>query len=248
MLAQRVRAAIADIAPGQREAVLLFYLQGLSHREVADELGISPGAVKARLHQARAALAPRLSHLMEEPVMTSTQTAEPTWVDVTIDGIRRPAGDDAAMKIHTVILTETGGTRELPIGMLATAAVSLAVILESVDMPRPMTHQLALGLLDAAAARVSEVRITQLVEGTFYAVVVVNGPAGRREVDARPSDALTLASTVGAPIRVDERVLANPNATRNTQWREYPTAESDIANEIRQNLQRTTQRGEEASD
>ena len=57
--AARVRGAIAALADGQRGAVRLFYLQGLSHREVAAELGISTAAVKARLHQARAALAPR---------------------------------------------------------------------------------------------------------------------------------------------------------------------------------------------
>ena len=60
--AARVRGAIAALADGQQDAVRLFYLQGLSHREVAEELGISAGAVKARLHQARAALAPNSSN------------------------------------------------------------------------------------------------------------------------------------------------------------------------------------------
>ena len=54
-LARRVRDAVTALPSGQRDAVLLFYLQGLSHREVAAELGTSAGAVKARLHQARAA-------------------------------------------------------------------------------------------------------------------------------------------------------------------------------------------------
>ena len=54
-LARRVRDAVTALPSGQRDAVLLFYLQGLSHREVAAEPGISAGAVKARLHQARAA-------------------------------------------------------------------------------------------------------------------------------------------------------------------------------------------------
>jgi RNA polymerase sigma-70 factor (ECF subfamily) len=56
-LAALVRGAVTALPNGQRHAVLLFYLQGLSHREVAGELGISVGAVKARLHQGRAALA-----------------------------------------------------------------------------------------------------------------------------------------------------------------------------------------------
>jgi RNA polymerase sigma factor (sigma-70 family) len=89
-LAARVRAAIASLADGQRDAVFLFYLQGLSHREVAAELGISVGAVKARLHQARAALAPRLAPLVDTqegmtmPETTGTATANaPEWIDVT---------------------------------------------------------------------------------------------------------------------------------------------------------------------
>ncbi|TDD99921.1 bifunctional nuclease domain-containing protein [Jiangella asiatica] len=235
VVAERVREAVAELAPGQRDAVMLFYLQGLSHREVAAELGISPGAVKARLHQARGVLAPRLSALVEkEPRMTDEKAPEPRWVDVTIAGIRRPGGDDAYLKMHIVILKETGGARELPIGVLATNAVYLAVILESVEMPRPMTHQFAAGLLGAAGGRVDEVRITRLVEGSFYAVVVVDGPVGRRDVDARPSDALSLASIVGAPIRVDERILDDPSATGYTAWRDYPTTESDLANEARE--------------
>ena len=111
-----------------------------------------------------------------------------------------------------------------------------------------MTHQLAVGLLEAADAQISEVRITQLLEGTFYAVVVVDGPAGHQEVDARPSDALSLASIVTAPIRVDQRVLANPDAAADTAWREYPNTTSDIANAVRQNVQGRTQASGQQSD
>jgi RNA polymerase sigma factor (sigma-70 family) len=62
-VAATVKHAVAELAPGQREAVLLFYWQGLTQAEVAAELGISLGAVKARMHQARAALEPKLSSL-----------------------------------------------------------------------------------------------------------------------------------------------------------------------------------------
>ncbi|TMM13422.1 MAG: sigma-70 family RNA polymerase sigma factor [Actinobacteria bacterium] len=62
-VAATVKRAVAELAPGQRRAILLFYWQGLTQAEVAAELGISPGAVKARLHQARAALEPKLSSL-----------------------------------------------------------------------------------------------------------------------------------------------------------------------------------------
>jgi bifunctional DNase/RNase len=54
---------------------------------------------------------------------------------------------------------------------------------------------------------VREVRIDRLSEGTYYAVIVVDGPKGTIEVDARPSDALALALVVGAPVRADRAVL-----------------------------------------
>jgi RNA polymerase sigma-70 factor (ECF subfamily) len=62
-VAATVKQAVAQLAPGQREAVLLFYWRGLSQAEIAAQLGISLGAVKARMHQARAALEPKLSSL-----------------------------------------------------------------------------------------------------------------------------------------------------------------------------------------
>lgn len=61
----------------------------------------------------------------------------------------------------------------------------------------------------------------------------MEGPAGQAEVDARPSDALCLACITGAPTRVDERILADPAATGGGEWRDYPTTESDLAEESR---------------
>ncbi len=76
-LAATVRAAVAHLADGQRDAVLLFYLQGLTHREVAAELAISVGAVKARLHQARAALTPALGPLVADSAASPPRPAPP---------------------------------------------------------------------------------------------------------------------------------------------------------------------------
>src|ERR1700733_14846219 len=87
--AARVRGAITALADGQQDAVRLFYLQGLSHREVAAELGISIGAVKARLHQARAALAPRLVQFMALPEVRTMTTTESEWAEIVVSEIRR---------------------------------------------------------------------------------------------------------------------------------------------------------------
>jgi RNA polymerase sigma factor (sigma-70 family) len=240
-LAARVRAAIAELADGQREAVLLFYLQGLSHREVAAELRISVGAVKSRLHQARAALAPRLAPLIdirEDTAMSATASA-PDWVDVTVTAVRRAPGDDLLASKHIMVLEAAGAAGErgrLPIWIGPAEAIALALTLEAVETPRPLTYQMAAGLLEAAGARAIEARITRLTDATFYAVVVVDGPAGRREVDTRPSDAVTLAAVTGAPIRVDARLLADParGGPNPGWWQEfesYPTGTAELAAE-----------------
>lgn len=93
---------------GQRDAVLLFYLQGLSHREVAAELGISPGAVKARLHQARTALAPKLSQLTDLPEGRTMSTIEANgWIEVQVAEVRRT--DDSPQPQHLMLLAESEG-------------------------------------------------------------------------------------------------------------------------------------------
>ena len=107
----------------------------------------------------------------------------------------------------------------------------LAMSLQAVETPRPMTYQMAAGLLDACGSRVSEVRITRLAGTVFYAVVVVDGPAGQREVDARPSDAINLALVAGAPILADGTLLDDPRASRRDEWQDLPSGTAALAAE-----------------
>jgi RNA polymerase sigma factor (sigma-70 family) len=236
-VARRVREAVSALAPGQRAAVLAFYWQGLTHAESALELGITVGAVKARLHQARGALAPQLAscieHQKEVPAMSAA--AEPAWVEAEVAEVCRPDGpDDPLRRPHIVVLQERNGTRRLPMYTGSAEAIALACSLDAVEMPRPMTYQLAANLLTAAGSRLTEVRITRLVEGVFYAVVVVEAAGGAVEVDARPSDALNLAVLSGAPVRVDAAVLSDPEVDRHFDWEQYPARGPDLAAEERQ--------------
>ena len=247
-LAATVRAAVAQLADGQRDAVFLFYLQGLTHREVAAELAISVGAVKARLHQARAALTPALVPLAgrqpepvtrtKEPVMPTT-TRSPAWAEVSVSDIRFSDDSNPLNRTHVMVLTERDGPRRLPIWVGPVEATVLALSLQAVEMPRPMTYQLAAGLLEASGSRVSEVRITRLTDKVFYAVVVVDGPAGQREVDARPSDAVNLALVAGAPILADGALLDNPQAARqDEEWQDLPSGTAALAAEAVEWVQR----------
>jgi RNA polymerase sigma factor (sigma-70 family) len=231
---RRVREAVATLAPGQRAAVLAFYWQGLTHVQSATELGITVGAVKARLHQARGALAPQLASCIDfdKEVSQMTAAAEPAWVDAeVIDVVRADGPDDPLRRPHIVVLQERDGTRRLPMYTGSAEAVALACSLAATEMPRPMTYQLAANLLTAAGSRVTEVRITRLTEGVFYAVVVVEGPGGPVEVDARPSDALNLAVVSGAPVRVDAAVLSDPQVDAHPEWERYPARIPDLAAE-----------------
>lgn len=238
-VARRVREAVATLAPGQRAAVLAFYWQGLTHVQSATELGITVGAVKARLHQARGALAPQLASCIEpscvEEVQVMSTAAESAWMDAEVIDVRRADGpDDPLRRPHIVVLRERNGTRRLPMYTGSAEAVALACSLDATEMPRPMTYQLAANLLTAAGSRLTEVRITRLAEGVFYAVVVVEGPGGVVEVDARPSDALNLAVVSGAPVRVDAAVLSNAEVDAHPEWEQYPARMPDLAAEERQ--------------
>jgi RNA polymerase sigma factor (sigma-70 family) len=234
-LAARVRTAIASLPDGQRDAVMLFYLQGLTHREVAGELGISAGAVKARLHQGRAGLAPRLAPLIEFPEVTTVTTTDAVqWAEVSVTEIRR--GRDNQAK-HIMILRESGGDRWLPMWIGPAEATALALALEAAETPRPFTYKLAAGLVQAAGSRVLEVRITRLLAPVFYASVIVQGPAGPAEVDARPSDAVNLALAAGTPIRVNGELFSVAVSDGDSQELEsYPVATAEIAAEAQQRI------------
>jgi RNA polymerase sigma-70 factor (ECF subfamily) len=190
--AASVRAAIAALPAGQRAAVALFYLGDLSHAEVADRLGTPVGAVKTRLHKARASLRRRLIDHEEEPIVPVT---------MRVADVKRTAGDPVR---HVVLLEQDGGDARLPIWIGRAEATALASVLREVELPRPGPYHFAASLLGAAGGELREVRISRVAEAIFYARAIL---ADGSEVDARPSDAITLALVAGAPVLVEPAVL-----------------------------------------
>ena len=120
--------------------------------------------------------------------------------EVVVHGVRidLPAG------VPMLLLREVDGTRGLPIWIGAAEASAIANVLEGATPPRPLTHDLMADLLEALGHTLTAVKITEVEEGTFYAVIEVDG----EEVSARPSDAVALALRVGAPIYAADAVLA----------------------------------------
>jgi len=109
---------------------------------------------------------------------------------------------------YALILKETNGKRKLPIIIGAFEAQSIALELEGMKPPRPLTHDLMKSIIDTFAVSLNEVCISELRDGTFYAKLFVEGLSETQEIDSRPSDAIALAVRYGAPIYVEEKVLS----------------------------------------
>ncbi|GAB3753426.1 bifunctional nuclease family protein [Yimella sp. RIT 621] len=103
-----------------------------------------------------------------------------------------------------VILREADGNRCVPIWIGAPEAAAIAHVMEGVEPPRPLTHDLLLSVMETLGARLGHVDITSMDEGVFYAELVL---ADGRRIDARSSDAIALALRAEAPVYVDDSIL-----------------------------------------
>lgn len=106
-----------------------------------------------------------------------------------------------------LLLKEIGGERRLPIIIGAFEAQAIAMVLEGLKAPRPLTHDLLKNMVDNLGGSVIEVVISELVDNTFIARIVVEVSSLTNEIDARPSDAIALAVRAEAPIFVTEQVM-----------------------------------------
>ena len=112
-----------------------------------------------------------------------------------------PASNNA----YALILKELDGNRRLPIIIGAFEAQAIALEMEGVLPPRPMTHDLLKTLIDSFEGFLTEVFINDIKDGTFYAKLIFEDSG--LEIDARPSDAIALAVRCNAPIYVNSMIL-----------------------------------------
>lgn len=108
---------------------------------------------------------------------------------------------------YALILSEAEGSRRLPIIIGSYEAQAIALELENIKPPRPMTHDLLKNMLLSFDTQVKQIIVNELSEGTFYAQIVYEKEGNIIELDARPSDAIALAVRFGASIFVEEEVL-----------------------------------------
>lgn len=114
---------------------------------------------------------------------------------------------DPVTNMPIVILRDSGGSAVLPIWVGIYEANAIALEIEKVNTPRPMTHDLIRNLLLGLEAQVSRVVVSDLRDDTFYAVIWLERDGHTLSIDSRPSDALALALRVDCPIYVEDQVL-----------------------------------------
>lgn len=106
-----------------------------------------------------------------------------------------------------LLLRERDGSRFLPIWIGTGEATAIALALEGVEPPRPMTHDLLKMVTDALGAIIERVVVTELRDGTFFADLVMGRDGEEVTISARPSDAIALATRVPAPVFASASVL-----------------------------------------
>lgn len=106
-----------------------------------------------------------------------------------------------------VILKEIKGERTLPIIIGEYEAQSIALGLEKIKPPRPITHDLTLNMLDSLTVEIERIAVTELKNNTYYAVIYIRQNSKILEIDSRPSDAIALAVRRNIPIFVAEEVM-----------------------------------------
>jgi uncharacterized protein len=114
---------------------------------------------------------------------------------------------DPITNMPIVILRDKEGQRVLPIWVGAFEANAIALQIENVDTPRPMTHDLLRNVIHDLKGSVQKIVVSDLRENTFYALIHLTVNGEPLAIDARPSDAIALALRTSAPIYVEDHVI-----------------------------------------
>ncbi len=125
-------------------------------------------------------------------------------VQVVIRAVRVDVGSATPL----LLLEEVNGSRVLPVYIGAQEATAIAYALQEVEAPRPMTHDLLGHVIEALGAQLFAVEVTGLVANTYYASLRLLSKGDEVVVSARPSDAIALALRAGAPILVNDELMA----------------------------------------
>lgn len=143
-------------------------------------------------------------------------------IQMTVGGVTL----DPVTKTPVVLLKDERDEFTLPIWVGLLEATAMATELEGVKMARPMTHDLLKRIVEEVGASVSRIVVTDLRDNTFYAEIELLVGGKRHSLDARPSDAISLALRTGCPIFVSKDVLA-ASITKDEASEEEETMEAE---------------------
>jgi bifunctional DNase/RNase len=136
-----------------------------------------------------------------------------------------------SQNVPVVILEEEAGSRVLPIWIGTAEASSIAAEIHKQKPARPNSHDFAARLIQGLEGELLRVVVTEIRDGTFYAILVLEAHGKQVEIDARPSDAIATALRAGAPILVRDRVFdeagempAGEDRRQAISWRAAPAA------------------------
>lgn len=233
-LVRRIRQAIAVLPEAERDAIAQVYLNELSHKEAAEVLNTSVGAIKVRVHRGRR----RLRKKMQAEFSMVEKQTEVEMIEVTVhdvlaklaEGESMPQIDRTKTAIEqaeqwllrlkpdghrVILLSEKEGARLLPIWVGPVEAESIVIQLQGFSPARPMTFDLMKEILTVGHMQLQEVAVSRLHEKVFYGTLKVktNGDGRETEIDCRPSDAINLALRVQAPVSVASEIMDQEGVT-----------------------------------
>ena len=130
-------------------------------------------------------------------------------IEMTIDSIRVSLMNYQ----RVVILKEKVSDRYLPIWIGPAEADAIAMKLHNVNVPRPLTHDLMSSVVSSLGASINSIIVTDLINDTFFAKIILDIDGRQLEVDSRPSDAIALAVRVNSPIYADDAVMNKAGVT-----------------------------------
>jgi|SRR5208283_4286754 len=136
------------------------------------------------------------------------------WIQMNVNTILF----DSKNSSYIVVLKDDAGKKILPIWIGPSEGNSIAMAMSNFKTSRPVTHDLIVNMFDRLEIEVARVVISDLIDNTFYASLYLLQNSKEFHIDSRPSDAIAVAIRIGAPIFVEEEVIAKQDSTIVDTW------------------------------
>jgi RNA polymerase sigma factor (sigma-70 family) len=236
-LHRMISDAVGALPSEMQEMVRLHYVEGLKLSEIAVLIEVPLGTVKARIHRARERL--RIALASEIGLATNREPkGGDSMIEVTVDDVvvRSPKNEEAKWLAdgkdyklgftRVIMLKERSGKRVLPIWIGAGEGDIIAMLLANISAVRPTPWDLTARLLEVGEMKIERVAVIALRGITYIATMWINAKGKISEVDARPSDAVTLALRAEAPIFVTAEAFEQAGPYVLTVDQEFPELEA----------------------